>query len=32
MDYDGSDTARDQVKRIAITLNDKLAILKVWHE
>ena len=32
MDYDGSDTAKDQVKRIAITLNEKLAILKVWHE
>ena len=28
MDYDGSDTTKDKIKRITITLNEKLATLK----
>ena len=32
MDYDGSDTSKDQVKGITITLNEKLAILKALDE
>ena len=32
MDYDGSDTAQDKVKRITITLNEKLAALKALDE
>lgn len=32
MDYDGSDTSKDQVKGITITLNEKLATLKALEE
>ena len=32
MDYDGSDTTKDKIKRITITLNDKLATLKTLDE
>ena len=32
MDYDGSDTAKDKVKRMNITLNEKLAAIKALDE
>ena len=32
MDYDESDTTKDKIKRITITLNEKLATLKVSDE
>ena len=32
MDYDGSDTTKDKIKRITITLNEKLATLKALDE
>ena len=32
MDYDGSDTTKDKLKRITITLNEKLATLKTLDE
>ena len=32
MDYDGSDIAKDNVKRIPITLNEKLATLNALDE
>ena len=32
MDYDGSDTTKDKIKRITITLNEKLAALKALDE
>ena len=32
MDYDESDTTKDKIKRITITLNEKLATLKAMDE
>ena len=32
MDYDESDTTKDKIKRITITLNEKLATLKALDE
>ena len=32
MDYDESDTTEDKIKRITITLNEKLATLKALDE
>ena len=32
MDYDGCDTTKDKIKRITITLNEKLATLKALDE
>ena len=32
MDYDGSDTTKDKIKRITIALNEKLATLKALDE
>ena len=32
MDYDGSNTTKDKIKRITITFNEKLATLKALDE
>ena len=32
MDYDGSDTIKDKIKRITITLNEKLVTFKTLDE